>query len=1646
MRTTNYLIVHKDHPFNRNGVNSGAENATRSLARALVAQGHRVTIAAQLTDPAPQGPTTDAHGVEWFDLGPGFTTDRALAYVRARGEYCLISAGRAQPLFESRSDPRCILRILISHDRSGNDTGIRPTVLCEVVDRVVCVSEAQREIFLKAGVPPSKVVTLYNGVDLEMFPVGRPEQRDFRKLVFVGALVEDKGVHWLIESFCALKAKYPDLTLDIYGSSDLWGRKKLFDEADIARRVPGLTFHGKVSQERVGLAMSRAGICVIPSIWFDPFPLTALEAQATGCPVVTFDVGGLKEGVRDGETAVVVREVTPQALTSALDSLLQDPRTLRLFSEQAIERCRPRFTWERVASDLHALNEEIQSSRPSPVRDGKIGVVTTWNQPCGLATYAQYLFSELPEGSVQVFSEVVASPPPQDSMPVLRCWRRGERELKELENAILASGVALVHCNVHPEFFAEGALAGFLKRLRASGVKSIVHLHNTFSLQASLAALAEAVDRIIVHGEENRLQLVANGIDADRVVVMPHGVRKLPPLTQEQRYRARATRGIPEKAFLITAFGFVQPHKGMEGVIEGVLHLRAQGIDAHGCIVGQVMDADPGSRPYAAELKRLIAAHGLQQVIRFTDAFVPADEVTQYLQLSDVVLMNYRSAHYEASGACATAVGAGALVVTSLAPPFQCFGDAVWHLTSGFPLTWSLDLIAKNQKLRTYLGARANEYATTHAWPCIAASLRDLYREMGVRPTAHLSAEGTAGSPKPSAPQRISETHGENAMIPTSNLRPDSQRLSILFQNRPNALTQPGGDTIVMQRTAEELRALGHEVVIDCASSARIEEFDLVHLFNFALPEVLRQQAERCAQANVPFVVTTLCEDVPTFHRQSWEAGRILMEYIQRGQNATWLASEWPRLAQVQPSGRFDNTWVASRAAALIANGEGEKRVLLRDYPNASAVRVVPVGFDSVSGDDPSLFESTYGLKDFVLCVGRLETRKNQLMLLKALEESNLPVVLVGGGVNYQPEYAAAVRAFRRSGQTLVLGRLAPEMLSSAYAACRVHALVSHYELPGLVSLEAAAHGKNVVVTDTGTTGDYFGDNAFYANPLDWRSIRTAVLAGYYAPVPAGLRELANQYRWSRAAKETVLVYQKALDGRQRVRRSAEVHSAEANKASKGAPSNPPSSVSSVTHLIEEGEAAAREGDFSRALERLEAAREAAPQLARIYRSLGAVLLAQQERTRALANFTQALRLDPREVKAMIGLGMCAVQAGQTAAATQYFREALRIEPTQTTALHQMVQLAHQLGEFSDLEQALRVYVQAVPNDREFAFCLAGCLFKQGKATEAEEIARRILTAEPQHRGALDLVKEIELQRATAPQPRREEQRTTLVATDDAAIPVESSWLSKAAQTPLAVAIANTAVSAVPTPPQPAVASSAKGVEDVPALFARIDELKREGNAGEAAELCAQLLERGLTGPDLERARCLRAELHSLEGEVEPAQRLYDVVLKGNPQSARAWAGRGALAAFGGNWDEAENLFQKAQMIAPSYDVACAGLGLCAAQRGDSQQAWHWYWSATQSNPECMRALLGLIELAYPLGRLAELEQALRQYLELHPADLQFMYSLAGCLYAQNRVPEAKGEVEKIIIFEPTHERANELKGLIEKRTGPDGSPWGAPH
>lgn len=734
-----YLLVHKDHTLHVRGVNSGAEMASLFLARFLAKAGKKIIVAGMLDEPE-----LSAGGVEFWDTGAAYNTGSVLKRARELGEYHLISAGRALPLMQAAEDPRCLSRTLITHDRSGNDTGISPSILTMVADHIVCVSNAQREVILSSGADPAKVTVIHNGADLEIFQPGDPETRDYRKLVFVGALIQDKGIHVLLSSYAQLKARFPDLTLDIYGSADLWGRERMFDERKVEQQLPGVHFHGKTSQGIIADAYRSAGICVIPSIWFDPFPLVALEAQVTGCPVVAFNVGGLGEGMIPGKTGVLLDEISESALVNCLSDLLSRPERLKGMSREALTFARKAFTWDRVASEIISLCSHHEPAGDKEHQDGPVGILTTWNQQCGLATYARYFVEQMPKGAYFVLAEdTQAGRTGVDEDFVIRCWKKEDPDFSHLLKAVREKGIRLLHLNCQARFFAQPQFSAFLNVLRAEGVTVLSHLHNTYTLDQSLQQLMKVSDAVIVHTEENRLEAVANGAPAEKTFVLEHGVDVRRRKTPAEHAEIRTKFGLPLDEKVITCFGFVQPHKGMEGMIEAVMHLHGSGVPSIGVIAGRTNPSDPGSAQYMAALKEFAQRGGVSDRIRFLDRFLDDEEVMEYLAVSDVVMMNYHSNYFEASGACALAIGAGAVVAASIAPPFMSFGDAVWHMTGGYPPALSIQILLTNECVRDEVRKRAEAYCHEHSWAQTTRKLLGIYEALGFQPDAHRELKET---------------------------------------------------------------------------------------------------------------------------------------------------------------------------------------------------------------------------------------------------------------------------------------------------------------------------------------------------------------------------------------------------------------------------------------------------------------------------------------------------------------------------------------------------------------------------------------------------------------------------------------------------------------------------------------------------------------------------------------------------------------------------------------------------------------------------------------------------------------------------------------------------------------------------------------
>ena len=195
-------------------------------------------------------------------------------------------------------------------------------------------------------------------------------------------------------------------------------------------------------------------------------------------------------------------------------------------------------------------------------------------------------------------------------------------------------------------------------------------------------------------------------------------------------------------------------------------------------------------------------------------------------------------------------------------------------------------------------------------------------------------------------------------------------------------------------------------------------------------------------------------------------------------------------------------------------------------------IRVVYNAVDPVYAEaKPDLFLQKYGLRDFILCVGRIEPRKNQLGMIRVLSNVNVPFVLIGDPVKTYPDYYQACR--KEAGTNVhFLGGMPhdSELLRSAYAACNTFLLASWLETPGLAALEAALAGARIVITQEGATREYFQGLAAYVNPADPSDICLKTLAAHKQPRDMQLKKfICESFLWKKTAQKVINVYKELL-------------------------------------------------------------------------------------------------------------------------------------------------------------------------------------------------------------------------------------------------------------------------------------------------------------------------------------------------------------------------------------------------------------------------------------------------------------------------------------------------------------------------------------
>ena len=214
---------------------------------------------------------------------------------------------------------------------------------------IACSASMRDEVATLFGPLVADVHIIRNGIDSTRWRfANRMQRRGPKRLLYVGRLEYEKGIHDLIAALPRIRRTHPGTTLTIAGDGTQldW----LAEQARRHRVAKATTFVGHFAHSQLLGALHDADAVVLPS-HYEPFGIVALEAAAAGAPLVTSNVGGLGEAVINGITGISFAPRDIAGLATAVRQVLDDPEAARRRAVAARERLTSDFDWATVARE-----------------------------------------------------------------------------------------------------------------------------------------------------------------------------------------------------------------------------------------------------------------------------------------------------------------------------------------------------------------------------------------------------------------------------------------------------------------------------------------------------------------------------------------------------------------------------------------------------------------------------------------------------------------------------------------------------------------------------------------------------------------------------------------------------------------------------------------------------------------------------------------------------------------------------------------------------------------------------------------------------------------------------------------------------------------------------------------------------------------------------------------------------------------------------------------------------------------------------------------------------------------------------------------------------------------------------------------------
>ena len=623
-------------------------------------------------------------------------------------------------------------------------------------------------------IPQEQIVNISSAIDPKFTKIDiSKEQKEklFAKyniknkfLMFTGSFDIRKNQENLIKSFASIpkniRAQYQLLIIGTGSPSVLQRLTEIVKEEGFKKDE--VIFLGFVTDEELLYLYNLASLFVFPTLR-EGFGLPALEAMSCGVPTIGSNTTSIPEVINRADALFSPKDIN--SISSKMLQVLEDKnfanqlrehglkqaknfswdisaqKTLQAietqYEEQTLEHITPKIAYQRLLhkiskipqiraaskNTLTEISNDIAKNKKAHKKN--IGIITTYNTKCGIASYSKYLSNSFKNELIILAPYVDAKALiSQDANNVVRSWTLENTDFTNLLNEIIYRELEIIFIQFNYGFFNFYKFNEFIEELVKLNIKINITFHSTTDdstkQDKKLLFLKESLDEmsnIFVHTAQDIKNLNNIGIEKN-ITLFNQGV------IESSKIKTKT----PGKTFKIATYGFFLKSKGLLNIIEAFALLHEK--ENISLLMLNAKYSDEASDALIKQANELIIQNNLQNHITINTDYLSDEETIEYLSKANLIVYPYTKTGESSSAAVRMAIAAQTNIAVT---PHAIFdevkdfsfvfdSDAVPDLTKG--LKKFIEDIKKENPIVKEMKAKREHFRSSNSYTTLSKKIK----------------------------------------------------------------------------------------------------------------------------------------------------------------------------------------------------------------------------------------------------------------------------------------------------------------------------------------------------------------------------------------------------------------------------------------------------------------------------------------------------------------------------------------------------------------------------------------------------------------------------------------------------------------------------------------------------------------------------------------------------------------------------------------------------------------------------------------------------------------------------------------------------------------------------------------------------------